>query len=159
MSNQPAAGGHVAEPLAAYLGTRLLLDTNVISELLRPQPEPRVQAFLNTPALPFVLCTVVLAELWAGLARLPDGQRKQGLRQRSEQVLSEWTTLEAPLAFDLMAARRYADLLAHRELLGHPISHEDAQIAAIAYAHQCTLVTRNVRDFEGCNIVLLNPWL
>jgi predicted nucleic acid-binding protein len=137
----------------------ILLDTNVVSELMRPEPSARVLQWLNLqPSREIWLCSVVAGELLFGLARLPEGARKQQLTRTLSLMLSE-DFQDRVLAYDLEAAVVYADLVANRESQGKPISLADAQIASICVTHQASLATRNTKDFEGLGLTLINPWL
>lgn len=137
----------------------ILLDTYVVSELMRAAPEPQVLNWLNQQAGADIwLCSVVAGELLFGLARLPDGVRKQQLTQALLHILSE-DFQGRVLPYDLEAAVILADLVSQRERQGQPIALADAQIAAIALTHQASLATRNTKDFEGLGLKLVNPWL
>ena len=137
----------------------ILIDTNVVSELMRPEPSARVLQWLNLqPSREIWLCSVVAGELLFGLARLPEGARKQQLTRTLSLMLSE-DFQDRVLAYDLEAAVVYADLVANRESQGKPISLADAQIASICVTHQASLATRNTKDFEGLGLTLINPWL
>ncbi|MEI6484462.1 MAG: type II toxin-antitoxin system VapC family toxin [Betaproteobacteria bacterium] len=137
----------------------ILLDTNVVSELMRPAPSARVLQWLNhQPSREIWLSSVVAGELLFGLARLPEGARKQQLTRTLSLMLSE-DFQNRVLAYDLEAAVVYADLVAQRESQGRPISLADAQIASICLTHQASLATRNTKDFEGLGLTLINPWL
>jgi predicted nucleic acid-binding protein len=136
----------------------ILLDTNIISETLRPQPDARVLRWLNGRAkMDFWLCTPVIAELRYGAAILPEGRKRDAL-------FAAWDRLEDDkfagriLTFDRLAARHYAELSAMRRALGKSIASMDAMIAAIASAHSMTLATRNIQDFEGLGLPLINPF-
>jgi len=137
----------------------ILLDTNVVSEGMRPLPDQQVMRWLDAqPAADLWISAVTVAEIRLGLALLPEGQRKRNLTDRAEAMLRE-DFGEGCLAFDAAAAAEYAAIVAHRTGLGRPISVEDAQIAAIARAGGLTLATRNTKDFgdiEG--LTLVNPW-
>ena len=137
----------------------ILLDTNVVSEGMRPLPDQQVMRWLDAqPAAELWISAVTVAEIRLGLALLPEGQRKRNLTDRAEAMLRE-DFGEGCLAFDAAAAAEYAAIVAHRTGLGRPISVEDAQIAAIARAGGLTLATRNTKDFgdiEG--LTLVNPW-
>jgi len=136
----------------------IVLDTNVISEALRPVPEPAVMAWLHSvPRLEIWTCTIVLAELFSGVDLMPAGRRQQLLREKMEQLVPA-LFLNQVLAFDLPAARAYGPILVARRALGHPIDETDALIAAIAKVHGATLATRNTSDFDNCGIQLVNPW-
>jgi predicted nucleic acid-binding protein len=136
----------------------ILLDTNVISELMRAQPEPRVLAWADGLDPEAVAITAMNeAEILHGLARLPDGRRKQQLQQ-------SWDALAAELfvgrvwPFTSEAAHWYAELLWQRERLARPMATADAVIAATALAHGVPLATRNVADFAQIGLELINPW-
>ena len=137
----------------------ILLDTNVVSELMRPAPSACVLQWLNLqPSREIWLSSVVAGELLFGLARLPEGARKQQLTRTLSLMLSE-DFQNRVLVYDLEAAVVYADLVAQRESQGRPISLVDAQIASICLTHQASLATRNTKDFEGLGLTLINPWL
>jgi len=136
----------------------IVLDTNVISELMRPQPESRALAWANGLDPEAVSMTAMNeAEILHGLARLPDGRRKQQLQQ-------SWDLLVAELfvgriwPFTSKAAHWYGELLWRRELLARPMATADALIAATALAHGVSLATRNVADFAEIGLELINPW-
>ena len=136
----------------------IVLDTNVVSELMRPVPNPAVLAWADAQSdRDLWLCSVVVSELLYGLARLPSGARRLQLTQAFEAMLAE-DFAGRVLAFDLPAAVVYADLVAAREQLGQPLAMADAQIAATCLAHGARLATRNTRHFEGLGLVWLNPW-
>ena len=134
----------------------ILLDTNVLSELSRPQPSPQVIAWHRRHEPLLALPTIALAELRFGIARLPDGRRRSSL-------LRFWTTtrdhfLGRIFPFDERAAQTYGDLAAAAERIGRPINIADGQIAAIAKTHRMNVATRDVSDFEVTGIPLVNPW-
>ncbi len=136
----------------------IVLDTNVVSELMRPVPNPAVLAWVDAQSdRDLWLCSVVVSELLYGLARLPMGSRRAQLTQAFEAMLGE-DFAGRVLAFDLPAAVVYADLVSAREQQGQPLAMADAQIAATCLAHGARLATRNVRDFEGLGLSWLNPW-
>ncbi|WP_350297207.1 type II toxin-antitoxin system VapC family toxin [Limnohabitans sp. Rim8] len=135
-----------------------MLDTNVISELMRPVPNPAVLAWVDAQSdRDLWLCSVVVSELLYGLARLPPGARRAQLTQAFEAMLAQ-DFAGRVLTFDLSAAVVNADLVSAREQLGQPLAMADAQIAATCLAHGARLATRNTRHFEGLGLVLLNPW-
>jgi predicted nucleic acid-binding protein len=137
----------------------IVLDTNIASELMRVQPEPRVRAWLDAQATGDLFLTAIsVAEILWGLERLPDGKRKEQLLAAAEAMFRE-DFQERLLAFDEYAAACYAKVVAHRQSIGRPISMADAQIAAICLQHQAVLATRNLRDFEALGLDLVNPWL
>ena len=137
----------------------MLLDTNVVSELMRPAPEAAVLSWLNRQASDTLwLNSVVVSELLYGIARLPDGKRRAQMAQTVQAMLDEDFSGRV-LPFDLDAAVVYADLVAMRERQGLAIDIADAQIAAICLAHGATLATRNIKHFDGLGLTLINPWV
>jgi predicted nucleic acid-binding protein len=135
-----------------------ILDTNVISELLRRDPSPAVEGRLKMfPSDDFFTTAVSVAEIRFGLAILPGKKRRQSLQARVEGILGEVFSGRI-LPFDSAATEAYAQIAGERRAAGRPISLFDAQIAAIARTHAATLITRNVRDFEGCKLTLVDPW-
>lgn len=136
----------------------IVLDTNVISELLRPEPEPRVVAWLESLTDDVAITAVTLAELLAGLRRMPDGKRKDELSRGVEVAIRPYRDTGAIIAFDAAAAPRYADILAMRESEGLPIATGDAQIAAICRSRDAVCATRNTKDFIHTGVALVNPW-
>jgi predicted nucleic acid-binding protein len=136
----------------------ILLDTNVLSELIRPAAAMEVEAWVATqPAEALFISVVTEAELRFGLALLPAGRRRAQLAEAIEGMLVEDFGGRI-LPFDSAAALAYADITAERRRAGRPIAQFDAQIASIARSRGATLATRNVGDFEGCGIQTLNPW-
>jgi predicted nucleic acid-binding protein len=136
----------------------ILLDTNVISETMRERPDPAVRAWLRQFTRAEVwTASVVIAELLAGIETMSPGRKQLALREAVEDmVLDDFYGQIFP--FNVPAARRYAQILAARQKMGRPIREMDAQIAAIACVHGATLVTRDVDDFAGCNLTVVNPW-
>ncbi len=136
----------------------ILLDTNVISELMRPAPDAAVQTWLDALApQDLATTTVTVAELGAGLVMLPDGARRTELRRRAAELLQQGFR-ERIFHFDLDAAAAYADLFGLRRRAGRPTSGFDLMIAAIAKVRGMAVATRNVSDFEGCGVILVDPW-
>ena len=136
----------------------ILLDTNIVSEFMKTNPDTRVMDWLNARAkIDFHLCTPVIAEIRYGIAQLPDGKRKDNMLVAFERLEAE-TFAGRILPFDHRAAHCYAELRATRRSTGKPMSVMDAMIAAIALAHAMTLATRNVRDFEGLGVPLVDPF-
>lgn len=136
----------------------IVLDTNVLSEVFRTRPEPRVVGWLESLTGEVAITAVTLAELLAGVRRLPDGRRKSALGQAIDAALQPYRETGAVLSFDEEVAGHYADILVARERAGLPISMADAQIAAICRAHSATCATRNTKDFAGTGIDLIDPW-
>lgn len=136
----------------------IVLDTNVVSDTMRPRPDAALLAWLDAQAPSDLwLTSTVAAELMAGVARLPNGARRQQLAQGVTALL-EQDFGQRVLVFDLAAASVYAELLAQRERAGRPISMADAQIAAVCLANNAALATRNLKDFADLGLQLHNPW-
>jgi predicted nucleic acid-binding protein len=136
----------------------IVLDTNVVSELMRPEPRPGVIDWVDSqPAGDLYLTATTVAELLYGIARLPDGRRKARLAEQVEAMIDDDFDRRV-LPFDLPAAPHYADIATQRELLGRPIGAADAQIAATCRSHGATLATRNVKDFDATGVTVVNPW-
>jgi len=137
----------------------ILLDTNVVSELMRPAPEPKVLAWLDAqPSADVWISAITVGEIRLGIALLPDGHRKERLAGLAEAMFHEDFS-DTCLSCDKPAAAEYAAIVAIRTRLGRPISVEDAQIAAIARSVGLTLATRNTKDFSDIDeLPLVNPW-
>jgi len=137
----------------------ILLDTNILSELMKTAPEASVLQWMNAfPASEYWICAVSKAEIELGIALLPEGVRKAGLARAAGLMFAEFPNPCLP--FDADAASRYAAIVAERIRIGRPVSVEDAQIAAIAVTHGLTLATRNTKDFEFIkDLTIFNPWL
>lgn len=136
----------------------ILLDTNVVSELMRPAPsEPVLHWIAGHPPMTLFLSAVSEAELRMGVAVLPEGRRREALRAAVDAMIAE-DFADRVLSFDSGAARAYAEIAAGRRAAGHPISQFDCQIAGIARARGAAVATRNVADFRGCGIAVIDPW-
>ena len=136
----------------------IVLDTNVVSELMRDNAHAEVLAWLDErPARELFVTAVTEAEIRAGIAFLPEGKRRKGLGEAAEQVLDNLFAGRV-LPFDSSAARAYAEIAAARRAAGRPISQADGQIAAIAGSRGMAVATRNVGDFEGMGIDIIDPW-
>jgi predicted nucleic acid-binding protein len=136
----------------------ILLDTNVISELMRREPSTRVVAWMEVQSRSRLGITAITqAEILYGIELLPKGRRKQGLLNAAQGMFSE-DFRGRIFPFNSDAAHAFAKISAIRQTQGKPISQLDAQIAAIVQILGAELATRNVTDFEGCGIKLLNPW-
>jgi predicted nucleic acid-binding protein len=136
----------------------ILLDTNVISELMRGQPCTTVlDWFGQHDAAQLYISAITEAELRTGIAILPSGQRRDRL-QAALDAMIEQDFQTRILPFDSPAARAYADIAARRRAAGRPIAEADCQIAAIAMAAGAPVATRNVKDFDGCGVTVINPW-
>ena len=136
----------------------IVVDTNVISEIFRPKPDPRVISWIESVSVEAYVTTITIAELLAGAARLPRGSRKNTLNSGIRAVVDSHRSSQAVLSFDVVAAEQYAVILAAREAAGSPISTADAQIAAICRAHNALCATRNVKDFAHTGVKVVNPW-
>ena len=136
----------------------ILIDTNILSELMRLTPNETVVSTLNkTPAESTFISAITHAEILQGIALLDEGQRKQKLASIAQQVLELFT--QRTLAFDQHSSPFYADIIQQRAQCGRPIDFPDAQIAAIALQHNLQLMTRNIKDFEVIDgLGLINPW-
>lgn len=136
----------------------IVLDTNVISELMRSAPDDRVVTWVDQyPARDVFITAVTAAELQYGVTRLPDGRRKAVLEIRVAELLAEDFESQI-LSFGVNAAAHYAQIVASREHEGRPISMADAQIAAICRHHKAELATRNIKDFADTGVPVHDPW-
>ena len=136
----------------------IVLDTNVVSEAMKPAPDRRAMAWLRAQPLAELTTTAVtLAEISYGLCRLPRGRRRDDLTARVRMFIAQ-AFGERILAFDARAADLYGEIVALRQAAGRPIEALDAMIAATARAHAASLATRNLADFDGCGIPLIDPW-
>ena len=136
----------------------ILLDTNVVSELMRPTPAPPVVAWFDLqPSSLLFLPAVAKAEIETGIVLLSDGKRRDALKLAADAVFAEFE--DRCLALDCVAAPTYAQVLAVSKQMGRPMSLEEAQIAAIALANGFKLATRNQQDFDFLReLVLVDPW-
>lgn len=136
----------------------IVVDTNVLSELMTRTPRPSVQQWMDlqdTEKLFFT--TISIGEIEFGLCSLPAGHRQQSLSAAFAQLLVDAFDGRV-LPFDLISAQVYGSIRAKRKSIGRPISSQDAQIAAIARSLGFAVATRNVKDFQGCGVELLNPF-
>ncbi len=136
----------------------ILLDTNILSELMRPAPSPAVMSWLAAqPASSLFISAVTEAELRYGVLLLPEGRRRADLMAALEAMLAEDFAARI-LPFDSAAAVAFAVIASSRRQAGKPISQFDAQIAAIVKSRGAALATRNVADFAECEVEIINPW-
>jgi predicted nucleic acid-binding protein len=136
----------------------IVLDTNVLSECWRKSPNIQVLTWLAAqPQASLFTTTVVESEILYGVQLLADGARKDALSLAVKAVFNDNLTGHV-LTYDRDAARSYAQIASNRKKMGKPISQFDAMIAAVAHSRGATLATRNVKDFEGCAIQLVDPW-
>jgi len=138
----------------------ILLDTNILSEVMRKEPAVIVLNWLDAQPLEQIwVCAISRAEIFLGITLLPEGKRKDVLNAAAIGMFTE--EFHNPcLPFDSLAANFYAEIVSGRRRQGRPISVEDAQIAAIARARGMKIATRNTSDFEGISgLDVINPWL
>ena len=136
----------------------IVLDTNVLSEVLRPAPEPRVVDWLkDQPRTSLFTTTVTRGEILYGIRLLPAGKRRDGLWDAAINIF-DIDLAGQVLIFDNGAADEFAQISASRRAAGRPITQFDALIAGTTRSRGAQLATRNVADFEGCDIEVINPW-
>jgi toxin FitB len=136
----------------------IILDTNVVSELMKSNPEDGVVAWVSDQATAMLYTTAITqAEILHGIALLTVGKRRAAVESAAEAMFSEDFN-DRILPFGSDAARAYAVIAHERRKAGRPISQFDAQIAAIAKSNRAVLATRNESDFERCGIRVINPW-
>jgi toxin FitB len=132
-----------------------LLDTNVISELVRPKPTKAVLAwFENIPSEALNISVLTWGEIRKGVEHMPDGARREKLRLWLEHDLAEWFGSRV-LPVDIPVADRWGRLLAQ---MGRPVPSIDSLLAATALHHELRLVTRNQKDFNYPGLEVINPW-
>jgi hypothetical protein len=136
----------------------IVLDTNVLSELMKAMPADRVMSWVaSQPAASLYTTSITQAEILHGVSLLPAGKRRSAFEAAAEAMFREdFAGRILPFASD--AAPLYARIAVERRRAGRPISHFDAQIAAIARLTGAAIATRNVADFEGCGVKLVDPW-
>jgi hypothetical protein len=134
-----------------------ILDTNVVSEMMRFEPSAIVDGWMAAqPAGELLITSITRAEILYGIEVMPHGKRRESLEQAAGRL---YETFEGRiLPFDSDAAPYYAEIVASRRRSGRPIGQSDAQIAAIALSRGYALATRNAEDFAGCGVKLINPW-
>lgn len=136
----------------------IVLDTNVVSELMKPAPAKKVIDWVSSKAATSLYITsITQAEILHGILLLPAGKRRKAIELAAEEMFEEDFGGRI-LPFGSDAAFQYAEIAADRRKRGRPISHFDAQIAAISRASSATVGTRNVADFMHCGIEVVNPW-
>jgi toxin FitB len=136
----------------------IILDTNVLSELMRSRPAPAVLAWLDQQTSQAVwITTITLFEARLGLALLPMGRRRSALEAAFDLILRQ-DFENRVLSFDVEAAAQAAMLAASRQRAGRMVDMRDTQIAGIAQARRATIATRNVRHFEGLDVPVVTPW-
>ena len=136
----------------------IVLDTNVLSEAVRPAPSKTVLKWLAAQdPMGVFTTTITQAEILYGVEVLPAGKRRAGLSAAIEQMFAREFEGRI-LSFDEESARLFAKVVRGREAIGRPISQMDAMIASIARGRRAVVATRNVSDFEFCGISVVNPW-
>lgn len=136
----------------------IVLDTNVVSEAIRAEPDPAVASWLaSRPASSLFITAITQAELLYGLELLTDGERRRRLTDAVHAILKEEFRGRI-LPFDAPAAEVYATIASARRAGGRPISAFDAQIAAIARSRGARVATRDVGDFDDCGVEIVDPW-
>ena len=136
----------------------VLVDTRLISELMRLSPDPAVlDWFGSRDAADLYFSAVGEAELRRGVAIMPEGKRRQGLVAEIDAMIAD-DFRERVLPFDSAASVAFAAIFARRHAAGRPIGFADCQIAGIAYSRRMAVATRNVRDFEDIGLDIVNPW-
>jgi len=136
----------------------IVLDTNVLSEFMKPRPEARVLDWIAREPEDGIFVTVITqAEILRGIAMLPAGRRQAALQSAAEGMFQE-DFAGRILAFDFEAAALFARISIERQRAGRPMSLFDGMIAAIVISHGATLATRNLADFADCGARLVNPW-
>ena len=135
----------------------IVLDTNVVSEAMKPDPNPAVQQWLNAQvAETLYLSSITLAELMFGISALPSGRRKAALSQTLEGLLNLFD--DRVLAFDTDAARHYAELAVAARAAGKGFPTPDGYIGAVAKARGFSVATRDVAPFQAAGIKIIDPW-
>jgi predicted nucleic acid-binding protein len=136
----------------------IILDTNVVTELMRPAPEARVLRWFGSQAAEDLHITAVtVAEILYGIELISTSRRRDVVRAGAEKMFGD-VFADRILTFEDRAARVFSQIASSRRRQAKPISESDAQIAAIARVHGATLATRNPYVFEGCGVRLVNPW-
>ena len=136
----------------------IVLDTNVVSDLMRTAPDAKVRTWFAGQLRSTLFTTsITKAEILYGIALLPAGRRKAALTDAAERMFAG-VFASRMLAFDAVAATHYAEILMARRRAGNPIQTLDAQIAAIASATGASIATRNLVDFAGCGVDVIDPW-
>lgn len=136
----------------------ILLDTNVLSELMKPAPAGSVMRWMaSQPATSLYTTSITQAEILHGVMLLPPGRRRNAIEAAAETMFREDFGGRI-LPFGSDAAHPYARIATERRRAGRPISHFDAQIAAIARSAGAAIATRNVTDYEDCGVKVINPW-
>jgi predicted nucleic acid-binding protein len=134
----------------------IILDTNVLSELMRPEPEAMVLQWMTAQTDALYVTALSYAEILLGIDLLPQGQRRQRLDKQATAMFIE-DFAGRILGFDRATAPAYAALVGARQRAGQRLNPVDGMIAAIAHVHNAAIATRD-GDFAGCGVPLINPW-
>ena len=138
--------------------TMFILDTNVVSELMRERPQDEVLAWIDRQLTDNLYVTAVTeAKVRTGIAILPEGERRERLATAANRVFGSFFA-ERVLPFDSEAAQAYAVIAAERRAAGHPVSQPDCEIAAIARCRGMSVATRDIDGFDGSGVRMVNPW-
>lgn len=136
----------------------IILDTNVLSALIKDEPDPVIQRWLDgQPDLSIWTTTINIFEIRYGLAIMPTGRRQSSMLEAFERAIEEKLERRV-VSFDRIAAEQAASLMARRKIAGRPIDLRDTMIAGIALAQRATLATRNVRHFADIDATVVDPW-
>jgi predicted nucleic acid-binding protein len=137
----------------------IVLDTNVISEMMRAEPTQAVAQWYKSIPRPSLLTTAITkAEILYGIETMDAGRKRSALAEAANRLFNV-VMVDQILAFDARAAEHYADILTARRRIGKPVKTLDVQIAAISRSHGMAIATRNVDDFTNCGIEVINPWI
>jgi predicted nucleic acid-binding protein len=134
----------------------IVLDTNVLSELMRPEPEAAVLHWMAAQTDALYVTALSFAEILFGIDLLPQGRRRQRLDEQATAMFTQ-DFAEHILSFDLVAAPAYAAIAGQRQKTGQRLTPVDGMIAALAHVHDASIATRD-GDFGGCGVRLINPW-
>jgi toxin FitB len=137
----------------------IIIDTNVISEMMKPSPMPAVISWVDSQeATQLFITTITIAEIFYGINVLPDGNRRRLLEESFDKALKD-AFKHRVLSFDETAAHFYGKIMSQRKILGRPLGIPDGQIVAIARTHNFSIATRNIRDFADCEVDVINPFV
>ncbi len=137
---------------------KIVLDTNVLSELMKPQGSQTIKSWgAAQPRKNLFTTSINQAEILSGIAIMPEGKRSRALQELAQAMFTE-DFVGQILFFDSDAANCFAQITRDRRKEGKPIAQTDAQIAAICLANNAAIATRNVNDFLNCQITIINPW-
>jgi predicted nucleic acid-binding protein len=136
----------------------IIVDTNIISEMMKPSPSTNVMAWFDRQEVTqLFVTTITIAEISYGINVLPNGNRRDLLENAFDKALRA-AFEHRILSFDENSAHLYGKIMSRRKALGQPLSIPDGQIAAIASANSCSVATRNTNDFTECGVDLINPF-